>query len=219
VVKIIYILLILISAIISLKTFKRGWPLSYKIFSVYVWLCFFSEITAWGLAEYQKRNYPGQQPNNAWLLTAAMLPMYILLSWVYYESVRNRLYKKIIFVCTSFFILFALVNMFWIQKLTAINSYTHLFADCIIFVYIFLYFEELREGKEIRKFSNIPMIWIAAGNFIYHLLNIPFLFLLNQLNDFYPGLAKSYMHMYVFFIFINYILYIKSFLCPHPQQK
>lgn len=214
-----YILPMIISAILSLKTFKQGWPLAYRIFSVYIFWCLVTELAAWGFVAFQKATYPDQQPNNHWILSISMLPMYLLLSWVYYSSIKNRVYRKIIFSCTVVFSVFAIINMLWIQKLSSINSYTHLLADCIVFMYIFLYFEELRKGKETGKFSNIPIVWIAAGNFIYHLLNIPFLFLLDYLNNNNPGLAKSFIYMYLFFIFINYILYIKAFLCPTPQQK
>jgi hypothetical protein len=215
----IYIIPMIISAILSTKAFKRGWPLSYRLLSVYIFWCLFTEISAWAWVEYQKVAYHVQRPNNSWILTLSMLPMYILLSGVYYTSISTKLYRKTILFFTAIFSLFAIINMWWIQKLSIINSYTHLLADCIVFIYIYLYFEELRKGKETRKFSDIPMVWIAAGNFIYHLLNIPFLFLLNYLNKNNPGLALSFIYMYLFFISVNYILYIKSFLCPHPQQK
>ncbi len=215
----IYILPMIISAILSLKTFKQGWPLSYRIFSVYIFWCLLTEIVAWSWVAYQKSAYPNKQPSNIWVFNTFIIPMYITLSATYYSIVKNRLYKKIILFCAAGFFLFAIINILWIQGISFVNSYSNLFADSIVLIYIFLYLEELRKEKEAQKVSAIPMVWIAAGNFIFHLLNLPFILFLNYLNNNYPGMALSFIYMYLSFIFINYVLFIKAFLCPTPQQK
>jgi hypothetical protein len=214
-----YILPMIISAILSLKAFKQGWPLPYRLFSVYIFWCLLTEIIAWSWVAYQKSAYPNKQPSNVWVFNSFIMPMYIILSAAYYSIIKNRLYKKLILFCATAFSLFAIINILWIQGISFVNSYSNLFADSIVLIYIFLYLEELRKEKEVQKVAAIPMVWIAAGNFIFHLLNLPFILFLNYLNNNYPGLALSFIYMYLSFIFINYILYIKAFLCPTPQQK
>lgn len=214
-----YIFPMIISAILSLKTFKRGWPLGYRLFAIYVFWCLLTEIIAWSWVAYQKSTFPNKQPSNICIFNTFIIPMYIILSATYYSIVKSRLYKKIILFCATVFSLFTIINVLWIQGISVVNSYSNLLADSIVLIYIFLYLEELRKEKEVQRVSTIPMVWIVSGNFIFHLLNLPFILFLDYLNNNYPGMALSFMYMYLSFIFINYVLFIKAFLCPTPQQK
>jgi hypothetical protein len=215
----IHVFPILIGVILGLKFYSRGWPLISKLLTILILTALITEVTAFGWSYYHLKNGgTPQQINNSWIYTLALIPYYLIFFAIYYNAVNRNSFKKTILYSGIAFLLFALINMFFIQKLGKVNSYTHLMADLIVFMCIYFYFEELRLAKEVKKLYSNPMIWISAGSFFFHLLNIPFLFLLNYLNSYYMPIAKSFVYMYIFFIFINYTFYIKALLCPAPQK-
>lgn len=211
----------LICAILSLKTFRLRWPLSFRLFTVLFFVALATEIFARLWVFYPYTSYAFEHPsgNNAWIFSLSMIPQYLLMMSVYYYHTSSKKLRKGIIATAIIFVTFALINFIFWQKAEKINSNTHLLACLIMLLLNFIYFEELRKGDNLTKLSQQPLVWISAGIFAYHLLSIPFLFILNFLNENYMPLAQTFFYVYQVFIFIAYILYTIAFLCPTPQQK
>jgi hypothetical protein len=215
-----YLIPMLISAILSLKVFKLSWPLAYKIFSILLFTALATDIlgTLWDRYLYQFKEWDLFY-GNYWILTFSIAPQYLLYMAVYHEVLKSRQQKRIIQVLAIVFTLFVILNFTFGQGLYVINSLSHLFADCIMLILIFFYFEQIRKQKEILILSKQPMVWISAGVFIYHLLNIPVLYCLNFLVDSDRSGVYSFLNFYKAIIFCSYLLFIKALLCPTPQPQ
>jgi hypothetical protein len=91
---------------------------------------------------------------------------FILLSRVYYVSLRTIHFRW--FVLNSvIFTLFALTNLFFIQKLT-LNSYTNIFYSAILIIYCLLYFYTLIRDLPSLYVHRLPMFWFNSALLIFH---------------------------------------------------
>jgi hypothetical protein len=194
--------------------------LTYKIFSALLFVALATDIlgTLWNYYLYQFKEW-NLFSGNYWIITFSIAPQYLLYMAVYYEVLKSTQQKKIIQILAIVFTLFVIINFTFGQGLYEINSLSHLFADCIMLFLVFLYFEQIRKQKEILMLSKQPMVWISAGVFIYHLLNIPFLYCLNFLFDSQHSIVVPILNSYKAIIFCSYLLFIKAFLCPTPKQN
>jgi hypothetical protein len=213
VIQYIYFIPLLISAILSLKAFRLSWPFQYKTFSVLLFFSIIVETLALIWTRYFHNNYL--------IYTLAITPIYLLYMAVYYYAITSPVIRKAILVTGILFAIFGILNFLLWQKLLIVNTVSHMVADLIILLLIFIYFEQLKkeQDKENIKLSSNPMVWISLGAFIYHLLSIPFIFSINYMAKNNLSFVQSFYKVYLIVQCIMYILYIKSFLCPHPQQK
>jgi hypothetical protein len=217
-----YLVTVLVSAIFSLKAFRLNWPLPYKLFSGFLLTALFTELIATLWMYYLKQFAvwnPFGQGNNNWIITFLLIPQYLIQMAVFYEVLKKRPLKKIITIIAISFTVFAILNfMFW-QGIHNVNSYTHIAGSFIMLFLVFAYFEQVRYDKEIISLKAQPLVWISLGNFIYHLLNIPFVFSFNYLLNFHLPIAQVFYNLYLFILILMYLSFIKAFLCPTPQQK
>ena len=210
---------LLISALLSLKAFRLSWPLAYKLLSVLLFVALATEILAILCDEYLYQ-FKGWNyfTSNYWIMTFSIAPQYLLYMAVYYEVLHNKRIKKRIIWVAIIFTFFVILNVSFWQGINAINSLSHLFADIIMLILVYVYFEQLRTQKKIVVLARQPMVWISIGVFIYHLLNVPFLYCLEFLFNSYPMLSNSVLQVYHILIFLSYTFFIKAFLCPQPQK-
>ncbi len=217
----IYFLPIIISAILSLRTFGLGWPLAYKLFSILLFLALATEIYARAWV-YHQYNLSGGKviPNNIWIYTLSIVPQYLLYMSMYYLTITIRWIRKAIVWTAGVFSIFAILNFTFWQKLTVVNSHSHVLADLIVILLALGYFEELRRKDEIIKLSKQPMVWISFGACIFHLLNIPYILNINALYQQNIGsFPRAFLYLYQGFIIVMYLLFSIAFLCPTPRQK
>jgi hypothetical protein len=215
-----YLLPMLISAILSLKTFRLNWPAAYKTFSVSLFVALFTELFARFWRFYLHNHWGFNYPHiNHWIYTTSLIPQSLLLLAVFYQIIHTKLYKKIILLFAVLVVIFVVLNFSLWQSFYEINSNSHVFIAALVLVVVLMYFEELRREKEVKKLSQQPMVWIAFGVSVFHLLSIPYFLSINYLIDKHPSLAGSFIYMYLLFICFWYLLYIKALLCPTPQDK
>jgi hypothetical protein len=217
-----YLVIVLISAIFSLKAFRLNWPLPYKLFSAFLFTALFTEGASTLLKYYPKilgAWNPFGTDNNYWIITFLLIPQYLIQMAVFYEVLKSRRIKKIIAATAVFFTVFAINNfMFW-QGIDAVNNYTHILGSLVMLLLVFAYFEQVRDDYAMPSLKKQSMAWISLGNFIYHLLNIPYLFSINYLVKFNLSAAIVFHNLYLFILILTYLSFIKAFLCPTPQQK
>ena len=91
---------------------------------------------------------------------------FILLSRVYYLSLRTIPMKWFV-IGAVVFISFALMNLFFLQKLT-LNSYTNIFYSFILIIYCLLYFYTLMRDLPSLYVHHLPMFWFNSALLIFH---------------------------------------------------
>lgn len=217
-----YLTILSICTIFSLKVFRLNWPLAYKLFSCFLIFALLTDAlgTLWQLYLYKFEAWrPFGTDNNHWIITLGIIPQYLLLISVYREVLQNKHIKKVIIVIAGLYVGFSIFNLGYWQGIKQQNSYSHIVASFIMLYLVFAYFEQIRKAKELINLKTNPMVWISFGIFIYHLINIPFLFSMNYLVVHHQETATTFFAVYLVVLIITYLLYIKSLLCPAPKQQ
>lgn len=98
-------------------------------------------------------------------------PIYAIISLCLYSRLYFLLLHKkragvFIFV-TSAFVIFALINIFFIQKTTH-NSYSFLLHSAILIVYCLLYFYVLMDDLPSLYVHHLPMFWFNSALLVFH---------------------------------------------------
>ena len=89
-----------------------------------------------------------------------------LYSIVYYDLLHKK-NRGWFVLAASIFTIFALINLFFIQK-TAPNSYSYLLNSAIIIVYCLLYFYVLIQDLPSLYVHHLPMFWFNSALLIFH---------------------------------------------------
>ena len=126
---------------------------------------------------------------------------------MFYVSIRKFVFKKIIGLLAVFYILFAVINLTFIQGFLQFNSYSMLFGTLIIMTCSFFYFYDAFENNEPINLLKEPMFWICIGIFAFYLGDFTF-------NSMYPFLTQNNIkrEQHLFGI-INHNLIVFEYLC------
>jgi hypothetical protein len=216
----IYMLPLLISMLLSLKSFRQGWHAHYRIFAVLLLCVFLIESMAiWWSYYFASRKGRTFGPSNLWLYNLFLIPQYLLYMTLYYQIIRSALLKKILIGIGIVFTGFAGINMLYLQEIHGFNSYTLAMADGIVIFMTVSYFNQLLEQKEIVRLSSHPMVWISVGAFIFHAANLPYILALNYLIRTNIPLAIALFYIFLVLNCIMYSLYLIAFLCRPPIHR
>jgi len=117
--------------------------------------------------------------------TAYYIIIFPIISAIFYQAVGKR-YRDIFLFLSVTMVLFALINVLFIQK-EKINSYTLIAQSIIIICYSLYYFYWLLQELPTSQLQRLPMFWINSAYIIYFSGNL-FLFvftsyLVNVLNN------------------------------------
>jgi hypothetical protein len=216
----IYMIPILASTILGLRSFRERWAPAYRLFSLLLCAVCFVELTAisWSLYLAHLHGWPWSD-SNLWLYNLFLIPQYILYMAVYYLEIDSTHIKKAILACALVFTAFAVFNMGWLQGLHSVDSYTLTLASVIIIFMTVTWFNQLLHKKEIYKLSSVPLVWISAGAFIFHAADPPYLLSLNYLVAHNRPLAIALFYIFLILNCLMYAFYTIAFLCQPPPQK
>jgi hypothetical protein len=103
-----------------------------------------------------------------------------LISWFYKEYLGDFLNKRVFYGIFVLFMVFAIVNAFFIQSIYEQNAYPR-GLEClfVVFYAITAYYKTLK-SLEIISIEKSPMFWINAG-FLFYFAGSLFLFVLGNL--------------------------------------
>lgn len=108
-----------------------------------------------------------------------------LISWIYYCQLNRPDIKIFVFI-NSVYILFAGINVLFIQK-GSINSYSAIFLSTIVLAYALYYFYWLIQKLPAMHLQRLPMFWINSAFILYYsgnfLLFVFTAYLVNVLNN------------------------------------
>jgi len=216
----IYIIPLLISMLLSLKSFRLKWPAPYKTFSVLLVCISIVEIIAilWKYFLYDKVGDGHFSNNNAWIYNCFLIPQYLLYMYVYYQTFKSKFLKRTITAAGIFFALFTIANILFFQSIHTINSLPLIMAGIIMFFLNISYFEQLIREKEIIRLMGHPMVWISFGVF-FQVATLPYMTSLNYLIRNNISLAVTLYYVYLGVNCVIYTLYSIAFLCRNPIHK
>ena len=211
---------LLISAIMSLKSFRSGWPVSYRVFSILLWTMIVLELFAaiWKELLYELPFWSFTNSNH-WIYNLSFFLQYPLYFYFFYSVFDLTKIKRNIVIVFIFFFLFMLLNYFFLQGVSQLNTYTMVFADLVTVILSIRYFNEVRNKDEIVRLDKNPMIWIMLGIFINHSVNIPYTLGMPYFWLNYTDLAIAFFYVYSTINCIMLILFSKAYLCPTPRPN
>ena len=215
-----YMIPVIVSAILSLKSFRGRWPRAYQLFSLMLCAicCIEAVAITWSIYLVHLPGWPWGS-SNLWLYNLFLIPQYLLYMRVYYLESRSNRIKRIILVSACVFTAFAIFNMGWLQGFNNIDSYTLTLASAIVIFMTVTWFNQLLHDKVIHRLGRHPLVWISAGAFIFHATDLPFMLSLNYLVRHNVSLAVLLFYVFDGLNFLMYTLYTIAFLCQPPPQR
>jgi hypothetical protein len=216
----IYTIPLLTSALLSLRAFRRQWPLPYRIFSLLLFFVLAIELMAISWKYYHHYIGAGHRAtSNLWLYNSLLVPQYLLYMAVYYHVLRSARIKKIILIAGVLLILTGIINPLFFQSIHSVNSVTLVMASAIIIFLTVTWFEQLRREEEQTPLITNPMAWISLGAFIFHAAFLPYIIGLNYLSNVNISLAIALFYVFLILNCVMYTLYSISFLCKATHLK
>lgn len=212
-----FLLPLLLSAIFSLKSFWQKWPKQYRWFAVLLIVSILTEVFAiswkWYLYKMFTRDY---SKNNLWIYNIFITIRLALLLVIFYQILHATTIKKMIRYAGPVLVLWGVLNYAFIQGPWQYNTYSVIFAHVPIIVLCLCYFKQWMDETRAIVFYKEPMVWMAAGIFLYHAASLPFLVMLNFLNMQQSGLAMLALPINMTLNLLMCFFYLISFLCK-PQ--
>jgi hypothetical protein len=117
---------------------------------------------------------------NHYLLNAFYPIEFLMLSSIYWITLKTPLYKKII-LCVAIVIITFIIgsHIINLDNFNRFNSVANAVANLGLMFFVILYFYELLKELHIVKLSNHPMFWISVGIILYVSINF-FLFIFGE---------------------------------------
>ena len=142
--------------------------------------------------------------------------------YVLREIISDKTFKRISLATIIGYLLYTMINMFYIQGLDVWNSMSYSLGCLLIVAGSIYYFFELFKKPKSTRLTKEPAFWIVSGLLFFFCCSFPFLGLNNLLNDAPEVLKKNLMTILAVLNILLYVLFAIAFLCrydfrrPHP---
>lgn len=209
----IYLIVLLFSAISSLKAFRLDMAAPFRLFSGFLFFVLFIETcaVAWPrLVKYYGLPYSNE---NHWVYNIYLIPAYLFYSYFYYRQLKSPAVKKIILSAGLLFFFTGVFNLLFFQGLYKFNTYTVLAAGMLVTFASVSYFYQILRDKSINPLNRDPLFWISSGAFLFHLTTMLGLFFILFLNNWYGKAAHATIMVIKITSIVMYFVYSIAFLC------
>jgi hypothetical protein len=115
----------------------------------------------------------GINPNT--IVSIYLCLQFVLLSSIYKTAFNVPVYKKIIAAASVLFVVFAAINLFFIQGVTGFNTNLFTISSIVFILYSICYFYRLIRELPEPFIERMYMFWVNTAVFIYFGINL-FLF-------------------------------------------
>jgi hypothetical protein len=203
----VYIIILSISFLSSLISFKLHYPFHLKLFSILLGITLLVEYFAsFGLHFLKtKSNIP--------LYNAFMLVEFEVYAWYFLQIIRFPLIKKVIAAFLILFPLFWVTTVFFIFGIEHWNSYLVIAGSAFTVFLSGIFYYQLFTASELTKLTKSPEFWIATGLIVFYTCNLPFLGMFNFLTRNYETLAYKLEDVLQLLDAVMYSTFIYAFLC------
>lgn len=145
--------------------------------------------------------------------------MYLFYLYFFYKVLLLPKLRQMIKLLAVIYILFALINLFFVQGLTTLNSYTDLLAYFIMVFLSIAYYYQLLRAKEIVSLRNDIAFWISTGVFIFHLGSLLSSFVINYVYSYSQKDARSILTIIHIASVTMYLTYSIAYLCHKKKSS
>lgn len=205
--------------LISLSVFARKpVPLYLKTFPVYFFLLMIEDLAI----EYTM----ARGVHNTIILNASGIAEFSFYYFVIRSVIVNKTVKKRIFYSTIVYAVFAVINLFFIQRNDLFNPINFTIGTVIAVIFCIYYFFELFQKTETQLLSRLTSFWIVSGILFNVVLIFPIFALLSFMDQLSKANQKTSLIIFnnidaIFNIIsiLTYILYSIGFLCRIRTSK
>jgi hypothetical protein len=204
--------MLLVSYLSSLNAFRLDMPKAYKQFSFFLLFVVLGELFAYAWSNWLYELL-GVLPYNQWFYNFFHLLSYSFLMYFFYQVLGLPKVKKIIPVLALVYIVFALINLFFIQGLEELNTRSELVASIILIFLSIAYYYQILLDKKIIPLLNNPLFWISTGVLVSNLGSILALYLINVIAKISMQKADTFLLLIQFAAILTSITFSIAFLC------
>lgn len=209
----IYIYFIAISFLASLSTYFTSGksPLYLKLFPPFLFLTLAAESTGAYLSFVRMNNLAMYN-----FFTVFEFSFYL---WIITLVISNTRIKKIMRSCLCLYVLIAVGNIIFIQKMKAFHSVTYAFG-CLLIVgaCVYYFFELFRFPKSIKLIST-PAFWICSSLLFFYCCGFPLFGFTNLLSGISTLIVKNFHSIIIILNIFLYTLFTIAFLCRLKVRK
>jgi hypothetical protein len=200
-----------LAALVSLISFRAGYPLVLKQLSV-LWVVNFLFDLAGNITTHLKI------PNH-WIYNIYWWIQYPALAYLYGKLLKSKFIHRCIRWFYFIFPLLVIFESIW-RGLIELQTIMIVTGDIFMITLTVAYFRQLYLSEETEPITRDPWFWFSFGFLIHFGGTVTFLGMLNYLWQRFPDFTKFY---YVYFsntftIMLN-LLIIAGFLCKRNYQK
>jgi hypothetical protein len=142
------------------------------------------------------------------------------------STIVNERVKKLIFYTTITFVVFAVINLFFIQRNDLFNPINFTIGTVITVAFCIYYYFELFQKTEAQSLTRHSSFWIVSGILSNVVLSFPIFALISFMDNLSKANQKTSMIVFnnieaIFNIIsvLTYILYSIGFLCRIRTSK
>jgi hypothetical protein len=211
----IYVSVILGAFLSSLISFRLDFPFHLRLFSCLLGITFVVELLAGILFRF------GHIPNTP-LYNAFAGPEFWFYGFYYYQLIRVKILRRVIFLFLLIFPIFWVVTVFFLFGFTIWNSYVLIVGSFFSVLFAVMYYYQLITANEIQSLRNLPEFWIATGMLVFYLGALPYFGTLNFLLEYYKvhrGVSMSLLNVLKIVDTLMYGLFAYGFLCRITNTK
>lgn len=144
----------------------------------------------------------GLVKNNLFFYNIYFVINYLVLFRIYYKALQTIVYKKIVLLALSLYLLSFCMNMFFEDYRYELQSFPYIIGACGLIVVISTYFSELLKSEQVLYVSQNALFWISIGLLLFSVGYIPFSIVRNYYGDL-DGISFLFMIIVVLSILMN----------------
>lgn len=133
--------------------------------------------------------------------------------------ITNSVVKKIITYVTILYLLCAVANIVFIQKMKVFHTVTYAFGCLLIVAACVYYFLELFKISQPVKLINNPAFWICSGLLFFYCCGFPLYGMFNFLTGISKLIISNFYNIVLILNVFLYTLFTIAFLCRLKVRK
>ncbi len=211
------LVVLFLSYLSSLNAFRLDMAKHFRHFSFFLLFTISGEFFAyiWPNWLYKFTAY-GQ--SNQWFYNLFHIPMYLFLFYFFYNILYIPKLRRSIPLLGGLYMVFAVINLLFIQGVLILNTYSELFAGSAMIFFSLSYYYQLLNTKEVVPLKSDPGFWISTGVFISHLGSLLALSLINIMLRRSPETAETFMILVITAGILAYLTFSIAFLCYRKKR-
>lgn len=215
-----YLLPLCLSGIFSIKAFRKKWVKPYRLFSIFLIVTLIIELFAisWKLFLHQT-GYWNYTKSNLWIYNIYLVPQYLFYFLFFSAVLDNKFLKKASYPVAILYFVFGLANMFFLQLMKQLDTYTIISGSVLVLFCAVSYFIQEINRQEPARVTADPLFWISLGSFIFHTVSLPYFISINFLSRTNLPMAIALFNILLVLNILMYSFYLIAFLCNNPSQK